>query len=1608
MSFAPPLRRPPASWQKTGPIFLIGGGILVLWVSQAAAQSPTNGRVIAGTATISQNSTRSTITQTTNRAIIRWSGFDVGPNHTVVFDQPGKSSATLNRVISARGSVIEGAINAPGTVIIQNSAGVLFTPTAKVDTGGLVATSQWVDADPFMTTGSITMGAESDIIAQVRNQGEITVRDAGLAALVGSRVENSGVILADRGTVALASGRRTTIDLSGDGTFRVAVIGNAVGGGTINHSGTIDVGAGQVVISAGNAAQALDNVINTTGVIRASSGTGDGGRIHLSGQGTGRVRIASTLDASGSGRGGEISITGAKVHIVSGASVMANGASGGTIRVGGVVGGIDTTRHAESLILDRGSHVSATGSLGDGGTFVGGSSTDAVFDGGLDVRGVTSGGRVETLTLGALAVGDNASITLGQGGSWRLGSADTVIADGAVARDGSGAVLAPSLATPYRVHRQAVAGALNAGADVRVEALNDLSLGDSLTWNTAADLDLIAARDIGIRAGITAYGAGDIRANAGRDFLSGAPILSEGEGNVTIVAGRTLRFDQSITGGAGNVALTSTSADIAAGGTTGSDVQVSTISGKLLMEATTGSILLSRADGVRSDLRVLTGTGDISLRAGSRIVAQGGAADGAAVRIGGSGPGATVSLTAAEVSVAGGAGSGSGAEVIAGGALSIRGRDAITVQDHATGSGARVAALGGASLDLRADRQTWNGAVASGSGASDGGSVTIAGAITAGRAPTLSLKSGEDFTFLTRAPNGASSSYLSGAGLSVATLGAGRISIDAPTQARALSLTSQARVSLGTAASLRGTGPGDALVVAAGAHFDNAAGADVLGATDPLGRWLLYMDNFNALSGAAPASGTFDLYGRSYASTPPVMLAGFSGNRTVYGETPVLTLTAGSGQRTYGGALLTLGYGIAGLRDGDSVATALTGAPVVSSAGNVTDANAGQYTTSIAATASAQGYRLEFETGDLTVGRAGLTITPTGSRTYGAAQGNYSVTFDGLVAGDTAGDLDGAARYRTSATRASDVGDYALNVGGFSSQNYAITYAPGTLRIDKAALRVSVKDSGRVYGAANPTFGLGYEGFVLGQDATVLGGTPQFATAATSASDVGSYQVGVSGLTSGNYAISYAPGTLRVGKAALRVTVADSRRTYGADNPGFTIGYDGFVLGQDASVLGGSPRYSTAAGSASDVGTYRVTASGLTSGNYAISYDPGSLRVEKAALRVSVKDSGRTYGANNPAFGASFDGFVLGQDASVLGGSPKFTTTATAASDVGTYRVAASGLTSRNYAISYDPGTLRVEKAALRVSVKDTRRTYGSDNPGFSVGYDGFVLGQDASVLGGSPQFTTTATAASDVGNYRVAASGLTSGNYDISYRAGSLRVARANLTVKANDATRLVGAPDPAFTARFEGFVLGQDSSILGGALNIETRAEANSPAGRYDLSPGGFRSSNYNISYVPGQLTITQPVFGPTTPINSVTQAFATGVAPNTPGDAGFRTTKAEAGPAEGNVFEQSFSLGEIAQLSSPGASGNPSGGFVPAAGEAREEDKTAEGETEIAASQNQGFVPASGLSGEPERIAAPDQDLGTGASDCIGAVNTGATSGCVLRKSPESFWSISGGVF
>ena len=247
--------------------------------------------------------------------------------------------------------------------------------------------------------------------------------------------------------------------------------------------------------------------------------------------------------------------------------------------------------------------------------------------------------------------------------------------------------------------------------------------------------------------------------------------------------------------------------------------------------------------------------------------------------------------------------------------------------------------------------------------------------------------------------------------------------------------------------------------------------------------------------------------------------------------------------------------------------------------------------------------------------------------------------------------------------------------------------------------------------------------------------------------------------------------------------------------------------------------------------------------------------IKAAELTAKVHDASRVYGDNNPAFNISYSGFINGENESVVITKPTATTTATTSSNVGTYPISISGGVAQNYTLKYETGTLTVTKASLELSVNDATKIYGSENPTFTLNYFGLKNNETKPSWEKHPIFSTAADKVSDVGDYKITVD-CSATNYNITKKkSGTLKIIPAQLTIKANDANKTYYEETPSFSYACSGFVNGDNtSSALQAQPTLSTDADQYSYAGTYEIIANGASSSNYNIVYIPGTLTINK----------------------------------------------------------------------------------------------------------------------------------------------------------
>jgi filamentous hemagglutinin family protein len=424
-----------------GTTALAAATILTPLVAEA---NPKGGTVVGGQATISQAKGHTTIRQQSKKAIINWKGFDIDQNEVTSFIQPGSKSIALNRIDSNKPSLINGRLEANGHVWVVNPSGVVFGPTAQVDVHGIVATTSDILDSDFMSGNYAFSIPSPDPAAAVINQGNISIGEFGLAALVAPHVRNDGMIVGTLGQIVLAGAPTFTLDLHGDGLIQFAATSEVLNAvdpthALVENTGTILADGGHVLLTAAAAAGVVNEVINTSGVVEARSVSQDHGEIVLHGGGEGIVTVSGQLNATGVDAdtvGGEIDIRGEKVLIAGGAHIDASGHSGGgRVLIGGdPQGGSDGDRAKQTIVVSGATIAADATTVGDGGDVLVWADDGLVYAGSISARGGPEGGdggTVETSSPGSLAVTGtvDTGAVAGEDGQWLLDPLTVKIAD---------------------------------------------------------------------------------------------------------------------------------------------------------------------------------------------------------------------------------------------------------------------------------------------------------------------------------------------------------------------------------------------------------------------------------------------------------------------------------------------------------------------------------------------------------------------------------------------------------------------------------------------------------------------------------------------------------------------------------------------------------------------------------------------------------------------------------------------------------------------------------------------------------------------------------------------------------------------------------------------------------------------------------------------------------------------------------------------------------------------------------------------------------------------------------------------------------------------------
>lgn len=1270
-----------------------------------------------------------TVAQSTRGAIINWASFNVGSAMTVQFQQPDATSVTLNRDLSGALSSIEGAITAPGRIFIVNPAGVTFGAGSRISVGGLVASAMTITDGAFNAgvAGNRFVFDNTALNKIVSNDGTITVRDFGTAALLGSQIYNTGTISAPQGTIALGAGSQVTLDIGGDGLTQMLVRANTYEP-TARNYGALVADGGQVLMKTAGYPGYPGSIANE-GTIRARSLTSRNGVVVLSSESDGgnadTVRIESGgIDVTGTAAGvsgGSIAVSGGNVRI--GALSCDGGCPPSVLDASGATGGGTITVDAREVAeLDVSARFKADAlATGSGGTIRANGAGGGLYAlGSFSARGGAAGGNggsIETsgngLYLNGISV--DARAPNGTAGTWTIDPYDVTIVHGSA----TGSL--PTL--PFTP----IAGATIQDGDINAA----LTSGSSVTITTGT-------------------GSGPAAGNITIDGTAAAvDVVSNWNGPLTF----RLDADAAISGG------------------------------NFTIESTTGPLAVifnSDAHGTNHD------DGYISLT-GAHILTNGG-----------------------DVRMFG---------------------QSDPMNGYATSYGLGGIRLLGTEIDTQIGREDAN----------PGGSVTLRGDSAYARC---------------------------GYGLTACGYAVTLLSSSIDTSSGALTVIGNGNGGIGDFGNLPGSGVflgsvGDA----AGSRLQSTSGGiSIIGiGTNP---------DFSQTQGVylgrvsiASDTGSIDVRGHGAANGVGDGGPVFNNGLTLAGnDIEAASIRSTSGDIRLTGSSLGSGYGISNAAGVDLDDRATSGGTVDAGPGNVgLRAHNDGLSDAIAVGGSVAGRVLDLRPGSVDALGTALenptdAIQLGGSTGFGITQAELgNLTANSVVFGSDvqAGAITVVApivfghdlTLQTGAGGGIAINDtltlpthtLALLTAGAISQTGAITARSllarstgGGVLLNNAANNVS----------ASTLAGSGATGFTFVNSGTV-GIGPVSAYGFSAASDAATVQSGTGIASGGNVLVRALGGNMLLNGSVSGGASVDlvSTGTFG-NAGGNTVSATGtwriwgntWIGETRGGVVGSGPLPNL----------YGCTyAAGCTSGITLPAADNHFIYTRRPTLTVDLNDATREYGLPNGAITYGVTGLILGDLAgNALTGTT--TTTATQASNVGTYPVTGTFTSPAGYVVAVAPGTLAVTPATLAYVAGPYTRTYGDSNGVLTGTVTGFRLGDTlASATAGTLAWTTPALQTSGVGTYAITGSGLGAENYIFAQAPGNataLTITPATLTYRADPYGRYVGTPTGLLGGGVTGFRNGDTlEGATTGILTWSTPAGTYSPVGSYAINGTGLLATNY-----------------------------------------------------------------------------------------------------------------------------------------------------------------------
>ncbi len=448
---------------------------------------------------------------------------------------------------------------------------------------------------------------------------------------------------------------------------------------------------------------------------------------------------------------------------------------------------------------------------------------------------------------------------------------------------------------------------------------------------------------------------------------------------------------------------------------------------------------------------------------------------------------------------------------------------------------------------------------------------------------------------------------------------------------------------------------------------------------------------------------------------------------------------------------------------------------------------------------------------------------------------------------------DGGKTWSTRVPTITDVGEEPVRIRA-TNPNYETDTRRITLKVTPKAVTVKAKPASKVYGTKDPAFSAEVTG-LLGNDTVEYTVTRPGAGKDEKVSVYRKAIVAAGAAAQGNYTVTYEPADFTIMTSQESILNVPDKTSWVYDGTSHTAPATSDVPGTTIEYsTDGGRTWSTTPPSLSDVDEQEVMIR-ATNPNYEPETATVTLKVTPKHVTVKVDDGQqKVYGQDDPTFHATVKGLV-GNDAIT------YTVSRPGAGrdeDAGTYpdAIVVTGEKQQgNYTLTFESADFTIKPSdQLMISVPveyDWVYDSNSHQPTVTTNVPGTTI--EYSTDGGKTWSTEIPTL-TDVSEEDILVRG-THPNYEPVVKPVKLKVMHKPVSVRANPASKVEGAEDPAFTAEVYGLI-GNDTidyAVTRPGAGADEKAKVYKDA---IVPEGEAIQGNYSVTYKPADFTITAPV--------------------------------------------------------------------------------------------------------------------------------------------------------